>query len=154
MLFLEYWPRPLSLLAETDLTLRRKPVSLVLRISSWSSMMELFGPVAITELSPKRVPSRTLKRGYISEFLDMARTVQPQGFAPQQVDDLDGFDYMEVASRVRPSKSWVFKTSIVNCISEWSAEDQIVETWGITSKFVFWSFAFPPALRIPISIDI
>ena len=44
---------------------------------------------------------RTLRRGYVSEFLSMAKTVQPQGFAPQEIDDLDGFDYMDVASRVK-----------------------------------------------------
>jgi len=31
----------------------------------------------------------------------MAKTVQPQGFAPQGIDDLDGFDYMDIASRVK-----------------------------------------------------
>jgi hypothetical protein len=31
----------------------------------------------------------------------MAKTVQPQGFAPQEIGDLDGFDYMDVASRVK-----------------------------------------------------
>ena len=44
---------------------------------------------------------RTVRRGYVSEFLSMAKTVQPQGFAPQEIDDLDGFDYMDVASRVK-----------------------------------------------------
>ena len=55
----------------------------------------------ISDLSPKRIPVRTLRRGYISEFLSMAKTVQPQGFAPQEIDDLDGFDYMDVASRIK-----------------------------------------------------
>jgi len=55
----------------------------------------------ISDLSPKRIPARTLRRGYISEFLGMAKTVQPQGFAPQEIDDLDGFDYMDVASKVK-----------------------------------------------------
>ena len=55
----------------------------------------------ISDLSPKRIPERTLRRGYISEFLGMAKTVQPQGFAPQEIDDLDGFDYMDVASRIK-----------------------------------------------------
>jgi len=55
----------------------------------------------ISDLSPKRIPARTLRRGYISEFLSMAKTVQPQGFAPQEIDDLDGFDYMDVASRIK-----------------------------------------------------
>tara|TARA_B100001059_G_scaffold91749_1_gene90659 strand:+ start:5972 stop:6166 length:195 start_codon:yes stop_codon:yes gene_type:complete len=55
----------------------------------------------ISDLSPKRIPARTLRRGYISEFLGMAKTVQPQGFAPQEIDDLDGFDYMKVASRIK-----------------------------------------------------
>ena len=31
----------------------------------------------------------------------MAKTVQPQGFAPQDIDDLDSFDYMDIASRVK-----------------------------------------------------
>ena len=56
---------------------------------------------AISDLTPKRIPARTLRRGYISEFLGMAKTVQPQGFAPQEIDDLDGFDYMDVASRIK-----------------------------------------------------
>lgn len=55
----------------------------------------------ISDLSPKRIPARTLRRGYISEFLGMAKTVQPQGFAPREIDDLDGFDYMKVASGVK-----------------------------------------------------
>ncbi len=55
----------------------------------------------ISDLSPNRIPARTLRRGYISEFLSMAKTVQPQGFAPQEIDDLDGFDYMDVASRIK-----------------------------------------------------
>ena len=55
----------------------------------------------ISALSPNRIPARTLRRGYISEFLSMAKTVQPQGFAPQEIDDLDGFDYMDVASRIK-----------------------------------------------------
>ena len=55
----------------------------------------------ISDISPKRIPARTLRRGYISEFLSMAKTVQPQGFAPQEIDDLDSFDYMEVASRIK-----------------------------------------------------
>ena len=55
----------------------------------------------ISDLSPKRIPARTLRRGYISEFLSMAKTVQPQGFAPKEIDDLDGFDYMDVASRIK-----------------------------------------------------
>ena len=55
----------------------------------------------ISDLSPKRIPARTLRRGYISEFLSMAKTVQPQGFAPQEIDDLDSFDYMDVASRIK-----------------------------------------------------
>ncbi len=55
----------------------------------------------ISDLSPKRIPARTLRRGYISEFLSMAKTVQPQGFAPQEFGDLEGFDYMDVASRVK-----------------------------------------------------
>ena len=56
---------------------------------------------AISDLTPKRIPARTLRRGYISEFLGMAKTVQPQGFAPQEIDDLEGFDYMDVASRIK-----------------------------------------------------
>ena len=56
---------------------------------------------AISDLTPKRIPARTLRRGYISEFLGMAKTVQPQGFAPQDIDDLDGFDYMDIASRIK-----------------------------------------------------
>ena len=55
----------------------------------------------ISDLSPKRIPARTLRRGYISEFLGMAKTVQPQGFAPQDIDDLENFDYMDVASRIK-----------------------------------------------------
>ena len=55
----------------------------------------------ISDLFPKRIPARTLRRGYISEFLSMAKTVQPQGFAPQEIDDLDSFDYMDVASRIK-----------------------------------------------------
>ena len=55
----------------------------------------------ISDLSPSDIPARTLRRGYISEFLSMAKTVQPQGFAPQEIDDLDGFDYMDVASRIK-----------------------------------------------------
>ena len=55
----------------------------------------------ISDLSPKRIPARTLRRGYISEFLSMAKTVQPQGFAPQDIDDLENFDYMDVASRIK-----------------------------------------------------
>lgn len=31
----------------------------------------------------------------------MAKTVQPQGFAPSKIDNLETFDYMEVASRVK-----------------------------------------------------
>ena len=55
----------------------------------------------ISDLSPKRIPARTLRRGYISEFLSMAKTFQPQGFAPQEIDDFDGFDYMKVTSRIK-----------------------------------------------------
>ena len=55
----------------------------------------------ISDLSPKRIPARTLRRGYISEFLSMAKTVQPQGFAPQDIDDLENFDYMNVASQIK-----------------------------------------------------
>ena len=55
----------------------------------------------ISDLSPKRIPARTLRRGYISEFLSMAKTVQPQGFAPRDIDDLENFDYMDVASRIK-----------------------------------------------------
>jgi len=47
---------------------------------------------------------RTLKRGFISEFLDMARTVQPQGFAPQDIDGMDELDYMDVVSKLRRTK--------------------------------------------------
>jgi len=31
----------------------------------------------------------------------MAKTVQPQGFAPQDIDDLENFDYMNVASQIK-----------------------------------------------------
>ncbi|QNI56375.1 hypothetical protein SynBIOSE41_03908 [Synechococcus sp. BIOS-E4-1] len=55
----------------------------------------------ISDLSPKRIPARTLRRGYISEFLSMAKTVQPLGFAPQEINHFDGFDYMDVASRIK-----------------------------------------------------
>ena len=55
----------------------------------------------ISDLSPKRIPARTLRRGYINEFLSMAKTVQPPGFAPQDIDDLENFDYMDVASRIK-----------------------------------------------------
>ena len=63
--------------------------------------MTAFELCIISDLSPKRIPARTLRRGYISEFLSMAKTVQPQGFAPQEIDDLDSFDYMDVASRIK-----------------------------------------------------
>ena len=56
--------------------------------------------MAISDLSPKSIPVRTLKRGYISEFIGMARTVQPPGFAPQDIDDMENLDYMEVVSRL------------------------------------------------------
>ena len=59
---------------------------------------------AISDLSPKRIPVRTLKRGFISEFLGMARTIQPQGFAPQDIDDMDKLDYMDVVSKLRKAK--------------------------------------------------
>ena len=59
---------------------------------------------AISDLSPKRIPARILKRGFISEFLDMARTVQPPGFAPQDIDDMDKLDYMDVVSKLRKAK--------------------------------------------------
>ena len=62
---------------------------------------------AISDLSPKRIPVRTLKRGFISEFLDMARTVQPQGFAPQDIDDMGELDYMDIVSKLRRTK-WIF----------------------------------------------
>ena len=55
----------------------------------------------ISDLSPKLIPARTLRRGYINEFLSMAKTVQPQGFAPRDIDDLENFDYMDVASRIK-----------------------------------------------------
>ena len=55
----------------------------------------------ISDLASKRIPARTLRRGYISEFVGMAKTFQPQGFAPQEIDDLDGFDYMKVTSRIK-----------------------------------------------------
>ena len=60
--------------------------------------------MAISDLSPKSIPVRTLKRGYISEFIGMARTVQPPGFAPQDIDDMENLDYMEVVSRLTKGK--------------------------------------------------
>ena len=60
--------------------------------------IELF---IISDLSPKRNPARTLRRGYVNEFLSMAKTIQPLSLAPQEIDDLDGFDYMEVALRIK-----------------------------------------------------
>ena len=60
--------------------------------------------MAISDLSPKSIPVRTLKRGYISEFISMARTVQPPGFAPQDIDDMENLDYMEVVSRLTKGK--------------------------------------------------
>ena len=70
-------------------------------MNSWSSIIAAIAHCIISDLSPKRIPVRTVRRGYVSEFLSMAKTVQPQGFAPQEIDDLDGFDYMDVASRVK-----------------------------------------------------
>ena len=70
-------------------------------MNSWSSIITAPAHCIISNLSPKRIPVRTVRRGYVSEFLSMAKTVQPQGFAPQEIDDLDGFDYMDVASRVK-----------------------------------------------------
>jgi len=66
--------------------------------------VDLAGFLAISDLSPKRIPQRTLKRGYISEFIGMARTVQPPGFAPQDTDDMNDLDYMEVVSKLRKSR--------------------------------------------------
>ena len=60
--------------------------------------------MTISDLSPKSIPVRTLKRGYISEFIGMARTVQPPGFAPQDIDDMENLDYMEVVSRLTKGK--------------------------------------------------
>jgi len=34
----------------------------------------------------------------------MARTVQPPGFAPQDTDDMNDLDYMEVVSKLRKSR--------------------------------------------------
>ena len=74
---------------------------IILRMNSWSSIITAIELFIISDLSPKRIPARTLRRGYISEFLSMAKTVQPQGFALQSINDFDGFDYMDVSARIK-----------------------------------------------------